>query len=190
MNKNDTIIDSIIKTSLEYYDENQLKINKIFLNIRYILLIDNKNFPNEIHLLDKDKNIIFKSKYELIGFYIPKSKNWKWAWAVSYLNNNLTTQSKKLLSYALDLDFRKNYLVKSLLINSNVIIKNDIQLDIYLALYSYKCKKKMIFKNYIHTNNPISTTNNSKLFDYLQIINHSNIDDFIIQYLSLIEYDD
>jgi hypothetical protein len=137
---NDNQIDPIIKTSLEYYDENQIKINKIFSKIKYIIIVNNKNFPNDIHFLDKDKNLILKSKYETIGFYIPKTKNWKWAWAISRLSNNLTTQSKKLLSYALDLD--KNYLVKSLLINSNVIMKNDIQLDIYLALFSYKCKKK------------------------------------------------
>ena len=189
-NNDNNIIDPIIKTSLEYYDENQLKIDKIYSNIKYILIVDNKNFPNEIHLLDKDKNLILKSKYETIGFYIPKSKNWKWAWAVSRLNNNSTAQSKKLLSYALDLDFRKNYLVKSLLINSNVMMKNNIQLDIHLALYSYKCKKKMIFKYYIHYYSPVDINVNSKLYDYSQIINSPDIDDFIITYLSIIEYDD
>jgi hypothetical protein len=48
----------------------------------------------------------------------------------------------------------------------------------------------MIFKFYVHTYQPIEIKDNKRIFDYEQIINSPEIDNFIIQYLSIIEYDD
>ncbi len=180
-------IDPIIKTSLEYYDSHNIKIDKFIKDIVYLEFINNNNQTDQIKFYDNDKNLLLISSYEIIGFYIPQNKIWKWAWAVPTIVKKYTYYARKILSYAFDLDSIKDYLVKSSLINSKVSIMNNIQLDIYIALASYISKKPFIFKFYNSIYND-GDNDDSNLINYQKILKDTEIDNYIISYIIILDY--
>jgi len=77
---------------------------------------------------------------------------WFWGWAVSAFRKNLTIISRKILTYAFDLDpsVFLNLQLKTELVTSRFIITNPIQLDIHVALASYLSKSPLIYKYIIY----------------------------------------
>lgn len=193
-NKSNKIIkiDSVIRNSLENYDLNQVKINNFLKQIKYIQFIDNYNNIDQIIFYDKNKKIIFKSAYEIMGIFIPQTKIWKWSWSIPSLHNKFTLISRKILEYAFNLDPVKEYILRSELINSKIKIINDIQLDIHIALSSYISKKPFIFKflnkyyNEDEYNNSTSS-NNEILYEY-DILNDNDNDKYMNIYIFILDY--
>ena len=185
---NSNIIDNIIKSSLEYYDSYQPKVIDILNDIYYIKIINNKNITDEIIFFDKDKKEIFKSSYEVLSAHIPQQKVWKWAWSLSVAEKKSNFISRKILEYAFNLDYKKDFFLKSTLINSNIIIINDLQLDIYIALSANISKKPFIFKLYYP---PIVSylTKDEEYYPYRKIIEDPEKDNYMVYYLFILDFD-
>ena len=90
------------------------------------------------------KKIILETEVELLAVYYDKYQLWAWAWSLSGLNNSTIYLSKKLLIYALDLGADLTY-IKSILTTSRGVIKDNIQVDVNLALGSAFIKQPYIY---------------------------------------------
>lgn len=140
-------VNNLIKKSLEYYDKQQTKHKHYWYesdiitesNENKVILVDSKN----------ENNIKLKSTYEVLGIFDNQTKVWIWAWLLPYLTYNETIISRKLLDYGLKLEPDSNtndhFYIKSQLLNSRILIEDDIELDIHLALVSYLVKELYLF---------------------------------------------
>jgi len=193
-NINENLLDPIIKNSLEYFDSNQPKIQKIINNIEYIEFIISNDKIDQIYFYNSEKIKFFESRYEILSIFIPQTNIWKWSWSLPTAGKKNTFITRKILEYAFNLNPEKDYLLKSTLINSKIKIINNIQLDIHLALSSYLSKKPFIFKFYIvplnvNENIDENTKKNFKnLYSYKKVLNDKNIKNYISVYLLLIDY--
>jgi hypothetical protein len=171
LKKSEDITDSIIKTSLEYYDNYQPEIQNIIDKINYIKIIDRNNINDEYVFYDFDNKKIFSSKIEILSIYIPQTKTWKWSWSMPFAKYKNTLISREILNYAFTLNSENDLFLKSTLINSKIIIKNEYQMDIYLAMSALLSKKPFILRIYLL---PWDETNNNTDAD---IDNDNNNDD-------------
>ena len=149
----------LITNSLEYYDRNREKYSKLFSKIKYYSYeySDSDLEHNKIIFYDKHKNLIFTSRYEIIGIFNNYSNTWAWAWSIPYLGKNTIITSKKILNYALDIEPNDdNQFIKTELITSRLRISNLTQIDLHVAIVSYISKNPLIFKIGIH---PIMASN-------------------------------
>ena len=151
MNKNK----DIIVNSLKYYDYNNEKYSKIIDKAFYYSIIRSNNdiVHDTIVFYDKYKNIIFKSRFEIFGFYSAVTQLWAWSWSIIKYPKNLIFLARKILNYGLDLGPDEDPFLKAELITSRFRITNDIQLDIHAAIASYISKKPFIFKVIIEPEN-------------------------------------
>lgn len=137
----------IIKDALRYYDTNKEifdKISKKFDNFE--LIKTHRSEYATIKFYDNKQRLLKEYKYQTISYYSPSIKLWKWAWSHPELKKSDTILSRKLLNYALDLDYSsRNLFLKSQLTTSRFNIESDIQIDIHLALFSYLTKQKNIY---------------------------------------------
>jgi hypothetical protein len=142
-------IKELITNSLKYYDFNQEKYSKLFNKFKYysIVQVETDIEHDKILFFDKDKQLIFESKYEILGIYYVSSQIWAWSWSIPNLNKNLVYTTRKILNYGLDIiPSREDIFIKAEIITSRFRISNEIQLDIHAAIASYISKKPMIFK--------------------------------------------
>ena len=133
MDINDGIGQFILK-SLEYYDKQQEKYEELINSKNYE--IDNNN---EIKINIKGQEPIYGS-YEILGYYYMEPKVWVWSWVLNQINSESVEISKNLLNYGLKLeprDVSEHFYIKTLLVNSRILIDDEIQLDPNLAIYSY-----------------------------------------------------
>ncbi len=138
---NDNINELILK-ALDYYDSQKLKYN---------YLINNKNieFKNKDEIIFNTDDETITTLYEILGYFDKKTNIWIWGWV---LNENMSSTeiSKNLLNYGLKLgperqEIPEHFFIKSLLVNSRILIDDEIQLDINIAIYSYLLKGKFSF---------------------------------------------
>lgn len=133
-----------IKKALDYYDDQ---------NIKYIKYIRTKNYTidkteeNAITICDDTNNKII-GKYQIIGTFDNSSKVWVWGWLLPIPSID-KQMAQNLLSYGLKLDYESNLnehqFIKSLLINSRILIEEDVQLYTNIAIYSYLLKDNIKF---------------------------------------------
>jgi len=146
--------DDILKTALEYYDTNHEKYKHMFENVNYVKF---DNDPSDMGnsklvMLDDDKNEIRTVKYELIGTYDHTYRVWIWAWSIPSLGKNLSYKSRRILSYGMDLEYKRYPFLKFELITSRFVVTDPIQLDMYTAVASYIAKHRIIFKIKVKNN--------------------------------------
>lgn len=134
---------NFIKSALKYYDNQNIKIKN---NIKY-------SFADE-YMFIYYANYEIKAKYEILGSYVNTLDNnyFNWGWnqklGDNQQNNNL---AKYLLHYGLSLSDNNNnnieeqMFLKSILINPKIEIVDSLNLDIYLACYSYILKDLIQF---------------------------------------------
>ena len=62
---------NIVVNALEYYDINTEKYNSLFKDVTHVKFkLSTKDTEyNMVFMYDKNKNEIFKSKYEMVGVY-------------------------------------------------------------------------------------------------------------------------
>ena len=136
-------IGQFILKSLDYYDEQQDKYEEL-MNSKDIEF-DNKN--NEVIITVKNKELIYGS-YQILGYYYMEPNIWVWSRVLNQINSESVEISKNLLSYGLKLephDVAEHFYIKTLLVNSRILIEDKIQLDTNLAIYSYLLKGKFTF---------------------------------------------
>lgn len=194
--KKNNLIDPIIKSALEYYDQYQPKIQKILDKLEYIEIINNGNVTDQFIFYDGDNNIILKSKFEVLSIYIPQNNVWKWSWSLPTASAKNTFISRKILDYAFTLTSNNDYMLKSTLINSKITITNTNQLDIYIALSAMLSKTPFIFKIYliplkINESSENQKRNNDKkgnFYYYKKIINNEERHNYISLYSLIIDW--
>ena len=140
-------ISNLIKKSLEFYD-NQNAINHKYLFNSQLL---NRTSENKILIVDElnFENIKLEASYEILGIFDNQTKIWIWSWLLPNISLSEIIISKKLLDYGLKLESQSNtpdhYYIKSQLTNSRILIENNIELDIHLAIISYLVKDQYSF---------------------------------------------
>jgi hypothetical protein len=133
-------ISDLIKSSLEYYDKQNVKYkkylppNSVFLN-------------NENKIVNKFENIPIN--FEVLGVFDHNTKVFIWGWVLPYLNKNETTISRELLNYGLNINplssTSEHFYLKSLLVNSRMNIDTDFDLELLMAISVYLLKNKFNF---------------------------------------------
>ena len=137
----DNLNDIIIK-SLDHYDNNVLKYDKYNNQEVHI-----NNETNEIKFISNNENKNYN--FEILGLFDNTNNIWIWGWAI-YINNNLIKLSKELLNYGLKLEpglnsSVENSFIKSLFVNSRILIETNEELDVNLAIMYYYIKNKCLF---------------------------------------------
>lgn len=157
--ENDSL-NQFIKRALQHYDNQNLENIEILYvpdsDVRFSLDDNTITFK----LGEKDK--IFD--FEMLGYFDNQTNIWVWAWLLTNLNSEQTKMSRELLNYGLKLEPSSNsiehFFIKSLLVNSRIIIEEDIQLETNLGIFSYIIKNKIKFiyprKRYLENSNNIS----------------------------------
>jgi hypothetical protein len=177
----------IIKNSLEYYDSFQPKIQEILNKIEYIKIINGVNINDEYIFYEKNDKPFFKSRIEILGMFVPQDNSWKWSWSIPFAKFHNTLISRKILEYAFTLNSLNDLYLKSTLINSKLLIKNQYQIDIYIALASMLSKKPFIIRLYLYPN--INENVTEEIYYYKDIINKPDKDKFISIYVMVIDWD-
>ena len=188
---------TFVTTSLKYFDENSEKYEGVLKHATYIKYFpaENDMANNIIVFYDKNKNEIFKSRYEIIGLYNSDVNTWTWSWAIPTFKKNNTGIARKLLNYGLMLDPSVKYL-KTELITSRFRVADLVQLDIHVAIASYISKNPFIYKYGMARYN-VSTDGNREISDIRKsidndgfIIVNPNIEDTLfIYYIFLLDFD-
>ena len=112
----------VIKFSLDNFDD------------KYLEHKDIKNYKNKDLIA-----IIHEEDHENI---------WQWAWSLENTSNKLLNLSKKLLTYALDLDYKKdNQELKKLLLTSHVRYKSYTKFEILIAIALFLTKTKWFYQD-------------------------------------------
>lgn len=138
----------LIKNALEYYDENRLLYNDVFKNARYIKLPDPREpEDNTIHFYNKNTELLFSSRYEIIGIYNNTYNTWAWGWSLPMFYKNKTSIAKKMLNYGIELEPHENIFLKTILINSRFRMISKIQYDVHAAIASYLSKQPLVYNN-------------------------------------------
>jgi hypothetical protein len=153
---------TILRNSIEYYDNKCLEINKIKEKIKYIQFIRGYGSNmDEIILYDDDYNIILKSKTQILGRYF--KKRWNWGWSLINETSNRTTLSRKIFDYAWNLTNKKEFFLKKELLTSDLYLKHNIEVDLKIALSTYIIKKYFILQF------PVLTPEDYELDEYTRI---------------------
>ena len=127
---------NLLKDILENVDKNNDKYND------FLFLTNSK-----ITFFDENKKI-FESNYEVIAYY-KKDKNighWTWAWADPYTGKNTSKLSRTILQYAFNIEPSNtdNIFIRGLLLKSHITIKNNIYIELLLAIISSLIKMPII----------------------------------------------
>ncbi len=89
------------------------------------------------------------------------------------------------MEYAFTLNASNDFILKSSLINSNIIITNQNQKDIYMALASMLSKKPFILELYLY---PFTKNKIDNIYYYKDIMNHPDKNNFISVYTLIIDW--
>ena len=139
-------MNNFIKNSIEYYDskQNDLLSNLKLLKKHEIIKKDNSSDLRENIFIIKNKendNIIYESKYEIIGKIDKKNKILTWSWSLPDINKNKTYISRTLLNYGLDLKDKNLIELKTMLTNSKIKFNDDLSLGFLRIIIIFLSKK-------------------------------------------------
>ena len=173
----------IFRNILEEHDNNKFKNDKKLENYKYFKLKYNSSTDkmSEITLYDNKKKEILNSKYQLLSIYIPNLKLWKWAWSLPAANKKHSFVSRKILNYALDIENINMLFIREPLINSNIIIENELELELLIGMSSYLTKQTFI-KGFYFINENEGVFNNVKKIELSDDVN-----DYMIHYYILMD---
>ena len=163
-------IQDIISQSLVYYDKSQPVIKYLYNNTFRLNNNINSNYRRIIfEFYDRiTRELVVSTEVELLGMYYNKYKICEWAWANPGLRISENYLSKEILRWALSLDIDMTT-IKSILITSRDEIKDNIQIDINVALGASILKQP-----YIYTYNYY--INGFNLVYYFVLLNQKDLD--------------
>ena len=149
---------NLMKNAYKYYDEKFDKYNKILNS--YDNVIEEtfeSDLKESIIRFYKNDKLILEANYEGMGNYYYKENLFVWSWGIIDSNKNMSYISKSILKYGLDItlnstsensEYNLNSFLKMLLINSRILVTNQVELDIltYISFYLSKKDYFMAFK--------------------------------------------
>jgi hypothetical protein len=144
MENNNIDLYSLIDKALSFYDKKNREYNK-YLNLENISIDREKT---KIIFNDNDKEF----NYEVLGVFDNTTNIWMWAWMVPEFMYNETELVRKLLNYGLkitptsasNISPEKIYL-KTEMVNSRFMVKDEFQLQLHLAISCYLSKDNIKF---------------------------------------------
>lgn len=140
MNVNDIINESLINYDSTYSIINHLKNRPHNFEKSKINFIRDKI----IFIEPRTGESFLETEVELLAMYHTEYKLWIWSWSMADLSEHENYLSKEILLYALKLE-KEMYPIKSLLINSRMIVNDASQMDIILAISSNIIKQPYLF---------------------------------------------
>ena len=130
-----------------YFSDNVDFLQNILGLNSNLLHINRCEYVNDINTL-LDKQII--DNYEVLGEYNFKKSIWYWSYILPKYSNTLTLESRNLLNYGAKIEESNNneqLLIKSVLINSTIKIKEYINIIFIINIAQYLLKNiKNIYK--------------------------------------------
>ena len=124
--------------------KNIMGVNSKIIDITNSAFID---IENEI---ENDTITKLIPNYEVLGEYNFKKKIWYWSYILPKYNSILTSKARQLLNYGAKIDESNNneqLLIKNLLINSTIKIKEYINIIFIINIAQYLLKNiKTIYK--------------------------------------------
>ena len=103
----------------------------------------NINLIEEINDINSLLNKKIINNYQVLGEFNFKKNMWYWSYILPKYNSNLTQESRNLLNYGAKIDENNNQeqlLIKNLLINSSIKIKEYINLIFIINVAQYLLK--------------------------------------------------
>jgi hypothetical protein len=136
-------LNQFIKKAIEYYDNQKLKYN----NLISISQVKTDNEMNTIKFIDNNKQDEYM--FETLGYFDNNTNIWIWGWLMHQLKSNQTRICRDLLAYGLKLEpdtiLEEHNFIKSLLVNSRIMVDEFTQLETNLAICSYLVRDKFKF---------------------------------------------
>lgn len=159
----------MLKESLIELDRAKPVIKYLQKNAKLTLeSFDNDYQRRKFFFRDKNNRLILETEIEILAIYYKKLKVWCWAWSQPTLKNSQNYLSKEILLYGLKLEPSLSY-IKSILTVSRGVIKDEIQIDINLAIAS-----SIIKQPYVYTYTfPVE---DSSLVFYVVMLNRTDLD--------------
>ena len=137
-------LNQFIKKALDHYDNMMLKYNDLINSTKINYYLD----KNEIEFIDINGKIL-DFPFETLGYFDNSNHIWIWGWLLQDLKSEQVEICRELLNYGLKLEpdtlTAEHNLFKALLVNSRIMIEEDIQLDINLAIISYLMRNRFKF---------------------------------------------
>ena len=144
----DSNLTDLIKKSLETFDDQNTNATELIQKYEGRIF----GFENPVMRFNNE-NFIF----EILGVYDPNTKVWIWSWAIPIINPDYIYETSQLFKYGLtkkiiddnttvqefmylkeDKEFSKiNFYIKTVFLNSRILINNNLELEILLAISSY-----------------------------------------------------
>lgn len=103
----------------------------------------NFNLIEEINDINSLLNKKIINNYQVLGEFNLKKNMWYWSYILPKYNSNLTQESRNLLNYGAKIDENNNQeqlLIKNILINSSIKIKEYINLIFIINVAQYLLK--------------------------------------------------
>jgi hypothetical protein len=149
-------LNQLVKKALEHYDIQQL-------NYRETIDTQDVKFnleTTEITFKFQD-DTIYNAEYEILGYFDNLTNIWIWGWLLTELSVKHTVLCRELLNYGLKLEPGSNSeehsLIKTMLVNSRILLEEFTELEVNLAICSYILKDKIKFifprKRFIDSSN-------------------------------------
>ncbi len=143
----------LVTNSLEYYDKNREKYQRLVEKIRYYK-VDFRQQDMEhpiVYLYNSKKEKILESRFEIIGTYFNGTQTWVWSWANPQYPKNVSYLSRKIVQYGWDMEIKsENTFLRTELLTSRTRIADPLQLDIHVAVSAYLLKQPFVIP-IVHT---------------------------------------
>ncbi len=181
----------LVQNSLEYYDVNREKYQKLVDKIKHIHFAhsDADSIHHTLKFYDKNKTELFRSAYEIIGTYMTNSKIWTWAWSVPTVSSSQTNIISKIFNYARQLPTKELFL-RTELLTSKFKISTRIQLDIHASIASYLSRQPFIL-SYIFDAGNYDASKDDSYHPYKQLKDMEDINklppDSIVHFLFILD---
>ena len=178
----------IVKQAFDYYDSNNHIYKVKHANFFEIISNQYDTQHNIIVFYDKNKQEIYRSRFEIMGSYFNDTNTWIWGWAIPFLRKNTQRIIKNVLNYIIDMDLSEVDLIfKTELMTSRTRISNMIQIEKYGAISSYLSKNPMTY--HIDISNDLDKPNDIYDSGMHPIIGKMPRDKFIRFYIFLLDYE-
>jgi len=146
---------NIIATALTNYDNSRIKYNEYYTG-KYEIVIHEDKIEKRRFEIKLNDNIIKIGYCNILGIYFPENNTFVWGWSLPFRteknsNKNETYLSRKILNYALDMQFSSRdpllYELRIELLTNKIKIEHPYQLEKLLAFALYITKTEMIYKS-------------------------------------------
>lgn len=97
-----------------------------------------------ITLVDREGQVICRSPFEVIAYYLPDQKIWRWSWSWIPRFQAENFGARKLIAVAIKQEMNRAYL-RNILVQSSAILEDREQIHINLAIATTSIKCPFVY---------------------------------------------